>query len=437
VSDQEAARKFGSVIGIYEGLRPVLQVTEPRLLKKILIEDFWNFCNHRVFYHEDQVGGKSLVNLENQKWKRMRQILSPVFSSAKLKSMRESYDDCIKNFLENMSLLTNNTEKAAVIDVKDYFIGFSVDVLCQVCYGIKINSIQNPNNEVVTQIQSVFGHSISLKSIIVLAFPCLMKLFDLYLLNYKSLIYLQTLTKSIITERKSQPVKSQRKDFVRLLMEASSEDGESLSEAEIFDQIILFFVAGNDTSSSSLSHVVYCLAMYPAIQERLYKEIMEFQKSNKNYLEEMNSLKYLDVVVKESLRFLPTVPRMERRTSKDCYLEGIFMPKDTMIIVPIYTLCHDERYFENPQVFNPDRFLSENINNDLEEILNQVFLPFASGPRSCIGQRFVTILTKACLIHTLPKFRFETCSETPMPLEFNCGHPVSTAKSVTLRVVRR
>lgn len=435
IADLEGTKKYGPIIGIYEGLRPVLQITDASLVKKVLITDFWNFCNHRVFYHEGQVAGKNLVVLEDRRWQRMRHILSPVFSAAKLKSMKNGYDDSIETLVSNITDMTNNAEKSAILDVKDYFGSFTLDVLCSVCFGIKINSLKNPKNEVVDNIKSIFGTSISLKALIVLFFPSLMKTLDLYLLNYKSLVFLNQLTRSILKERRCQ--ESSRKDFIRLLMEASAD----LTETEIADQVILFFVAGYDTSATTLCHIAYCLALNPEVQERLHREVQDFHSRNQkgNYLEEMNSLEYLDAVIKESLRYLPSVPRMERRSSRDCRLEtekgSLFIPKDTMIIIPIYTLGHDEQYFKEPEKFNPDRFLIKN--SDEEPMMNQVFLPFAAGPRSCIGQRFALMEIKACLIHVLPKFKFQICPQTSIPLEYSCGHPVSTAQNVTLRVSRR
>ena len=436
IADQEATKKYGSVIGIYEGLRPVLQITDPSLIKKVLIEDFWNFCNHRVFYHEGQVAGKNIVVLEDQKWKRMRQILSPVFSSAKLKSMKEGYDDCIKTLISNLEEVTKK-EGSAVVDVKDYFGSFTVDIICSICFGIKLNSLRDPKNEVVQRIKTIFGQSISFKALVVLFFPSLMKILDLYLLNYDSLLFLNLLTKKILRERTSHTGNNERKDFIRLLMEAKSEEGESLSETEISDQVILFFVAGYDTSASSLCNIAYCLAMNQDVQEKLYQEIKAFHDRRGNYLEEMNSLKYLDAVVKESLRFLPTVPRMERRASRDCKLDTLFIPKDTLIIIPIYTLCHDEKYFADPGKFDPERFLVKNKDDEQQQLMNQIFLPFAAGPRSCIGQRFALMEIKACLIHFITRFRFDVCQETPLSLEYHCGHPVSTASHVTLKIIQR
>ena len=374
IADNESAQKYGDVVGIYEGLTPCLMIKDLDLVKKVLIEDFWNFPNHRKFYEDGQLASRSIVVLEDQKWKRMRQILSPVFSAAKLKSMEHLYAECIDNLISNFTDLTANQEEEAVADVRQYFGSFSVDLICSVVFGIKINSLKDPQNEIVQQIQHFFGKSLSLKQLLLLSFPCLMKIFDMYLLDYSVLLYLNKLTKSILTHRQEEEksCKTNRKDFIKLLMEATGADGRGLSQEEIADQVILFLVAGYDTSAASLSSISYCLAMNQPVQQKLYHEVQQFMRNvrtasdddddeGESFMDEMNQLKYLDAVIKESMRFLPIVPRMERRSNKNCYLQTadrrIFVPKDAMIIIPIYSLNHDERYFVSPENFNPDRFL--------------------------------------------------------------------------------
>jgi cytochrome P450 len=245
---------------------------------------------------------------------------------------------------------------------------------------------------------------------------------------------------SILSHRKQEEKsgKTSRKDFINLLMEAKEQDGRGLSREEISDQIILFFVAGYDTSAASLSSICYCLAMNQMVQEKLYNEVKTFMNSSsdeENFMEDMNQLKYLDAVIKESMRFLPIVPRMERRCNKDCILQTddyrIFVPRDAMIIIPIYSLNHDTRYFRNPDRFDPERFLDP----EQELLMASAYLPFATGPRSCIGQRFAMMELRACMIHVVSRFEFAPCSETG--LQYFRGNPVSTTRQVCLKVRRR
>ena len=444
VADHESARRFGDVVGIYEGLTPCLMIKDLDLVKKVLVEDFWNFPNHRRFYVDGQLASKSLVSLEDYKWKRMRQILSPVFSPAKLKSMKESCHQCVETLISNLSELTVNREQAAVVDVRKYFGSFAVDLICSVVFGIEINSLKDPDNEIVQQIQRFFGDSLSGKQLLLLSFPSLMQLFDLYLLDYEVLKFLNRLTKSILVHRREEQTsgKSHRKDFIKLLMEAKGTDDRQLNEEEIADQIILFFVAGYDTSVASLSSVCFCLATHQSVQQQLFLEVQQFLRKTRasgdeGLMDGASELRYLDAVIKESMRFLPVVPRIERRCNKECYLRSgersIRIPKDAMVIIPIYSLNHDERYFSQPERFDPQRFLDA----EQEERLAPAYLPFAIGPRACIGQRFALMELKACLLQVVARFHFDVCPETGSQLDYFCGNPVSTTKQVVLKVRRR
>lgn len=361
------------------------------------------------------MAGKNIVVLEDEKWKRIRQILSPVFSPAKLRNMKDLFDECVDSLICNLEEVS---EKGEVVDVKGYFGAFSLDIIASAAFATKINSIKNPDNEIVTNIRNFFGHNISLKALIILFFPCLMKWFNLYLLDYDVLVFLNRLTHSILKSRKLQ-LKSgiiPRKDFIRLLMEAKGEDGKSgLTQEEIADQVILFMVAGYDTSAASLSSIAYCLALHPDVQEKLFQEIQSFEKNDQKFsYDDLNQLKYLDAVIKETLRYLPLVPRIERRSNKNCYLGSLYIPKDTVVVIPIYALNHDPQYFENPEKFDPERFLE----GFEEKKRNNIYIPFAIGPRACIGMRFAQLELKTCLVRVLSRFKFEVSLETQVSCAF-------------------
>lgn len=408
-------------------------ITDLELINKLLIEEFFNFPNHRIFYHEDQLAGKNIVVLENEKWKRIRSIMSPVFGVTKLKKMKPAFDDCVETLLLNFHDLTKNqnisldqnsfsdqnsfadenslsreNSNGVVIEAKDYFGAFSIDVICSVVFSTKIDSINNPNHVLVTSIKSFFGHDITLNKLIIFFFPTLMRLFDLYLFNYDVLIFLNNFTSSILKGRENQ--KEKAKDFIQLLEDAVNPvDGSRLSEEEIADQVILFLVAGYDTSAATLSSIAYCLALNQEVQEKLFQEVDNLQQlkgSNDFTFEELDSLKYLDAVINETLRFLPIVPRIERRSNKNCRFGELFIPKDTVVVVPIYTLNHDEKYFKNPESFDPDRFMGDRSS------FKKSFLPFAAGPRNCIGMKYALLEIKSCIARIVLEYKFLPSSQT-------------------------
>jgi cytochrome P450 family 3 subfamily A len=163
-------------------------------------------------------------------------------------------------------------------------------------------------------------------------------------------------------------------------------------------------VAGHETTSSALCHLIYCLALNPDKQLKLFREI----DSNKNLLsfENMDQMKYLDACIKESLRLIPTGVRIERRATNDCKLGNVFVPKNCLVTIPVFFVHRDPENFENPDDYIPERFLDPN------KIKARTYIPFADGPRNCIGMRFAQTLMKITIAKLLQKFSFIECKQT-------------------------
>ncbi|RWS19677.1 cytochrome P450 monooxygenase-like protein [Leptotrombidium deliense] len=207
----------------YEGLRPSLMVADIDLIKKILVEEFHKFPNHRIFYNESQLAGKSLVVLENESWKRVRNIITPIFTTLHLKNMKKYIDECVLSLENNLAIVA---ESGKAIDVKDYFSAFAIDVVCSSVFGVKIDSVNNPNHSLVKNLRRFFGRNISFKSLLVFWWPSLMKTFDLYLFDYNILVYLNAFLMEVINRKRREAVINDTKsdDFIQLLMDARLED---------------------------------------------------------------------------------------------------------------------------------------------------------------------------------------------------------------------
>lgn len=121
-------------------------------------------------------------------------------------------------------------------------------------------------------------------------------------------------------------------------------------------------------------------------------------------------MKYMDMVIDETMRVYPTATRLDRVANKDYEYEGIKFPKGLIITVPIYALHHDPDIYPDPEQFNPERFSEENKRSRE----NVAFIPFGAGPRICIGMRFSMIEMKLLLSSILSKYRFVTCEKTPV-----------------------
>ncbi|CAG2116954.1 unnamed protein product [Medioppia subpectinata] len=116
---------------------------------------------------------------------------------------------------------------------------------------------------------------------------------------------------------------------------------------------------------------------------------------------------FLDTFIKEVMRVNCSVTRVDRMLTKDTYLEGIYLPKGTSIVIPIWALHLDPDHFADPHEFKPERFLREN----LDDIKPYTYLPFSTGPRNCIGMRFAVLELKYTLVKLLCRYEFVPCKD--------------------------
>lgn len=163
-----------------------------------------------------------------------------------------------------------------------------------------------------------------------------------------------------------------------------------ITEMDIAAQALLFFFAGYETSSTLMSFVSHELAINKTVQEKLQEEIdLVYEKtSGKVTYEDIQKMKYLDMVILEGLRMWPPAVATDRICVKDFTVEPVrdgeevlVIKKGENVLIPIIGIHYDPEYFQNPEKFDPERFSDENSS----KIIPYSFLPFGSGPRNCIG----------------------------------------------------
>ncbi|XP_052610686.1 cytochrome P450 3A25-like [Peromyscus californicus insignis] len=203
----------------------------------------------------------------------------------------------------------------------------------------------------------------------------------------------------------------------------------ALSDTEITAQSVVFIFAGYEATSTSISFVMYQLATHPGVQKKLQDEIDRAlpNKAPVTY----DAL--MDMVVNETLRLYPAANRLERISKKDVEINGVFIPKGTIVIVPTYPLHQDPEYWPEPEEFCPERFSKENKGS----INPYVYLPFGNGPRNCLGLRFALINMKLAVIRVLQNFTLQPCEETQIPLKLSKRTIFQPEKPIILKVVSR
>ncbi|NXW89758.1 CP3AL protein, partial [Alopecoenas beccarii] len=442
--DAECFQKYGKTWGIYDGRQPVLAVTDPQIIKTVLVKEFYStFTNRRRL---DLAGTlKDAVSIaENEQWKRLRTVLSPTFTSGKLKEMFPIMKQYGEYLVKN---LHKRVQKDNTLPVKDIFGAYSMDVVTSTSFGVNIDSMNNPNDPFVKEIQNFIKlNFFDPTFILAVAFPFLipvLKKMNVSLFPKDTVDFFARSISKIKKDREKDPHKG-RVDFLQLMIEAQNSGSHSsneanhsnkaLSDTEVLAQAIIFIFAGYEPTSSTLSYLAYELATHPDVQQKLLEEI-DTALPNKAPLtyEAVMQLEYLDMAVNETLRLFPLGGRIERTCKKDVEINGVTIPKGTIVMIPAYILQHDPEYWPDPEEFRPERFSKENK----DTIDPYTYLPFGAGPRNCIGMRFALLTLKVAMVALLQHFTLQTCKETQIPLKLNSQGLLKPEKPIILKFVPR
>ncbi|XP_074063210.1 cytochrome P450 3A24-like [Macrotis lagotis] len=438
--DLACFKKYGKTWGIFDGRQPLLAVMDPEIIKSVLVKECYTiFTNHRNLGLSGIL--ESAVSLaEDDQWKRIRTVLSPTFTSGKLKEMfpiiKRYGDVLVKN-------LQQDTEKIKSVTLKEIFGAYSMDVIVSTSFGIHVDSLNNKNDPFVREIQKFLKFNFLDPVLLTITlFPFLVPLLDklgVSIFPKKSVNFLANAVKKIKEERKKNPQKN-RVDFLQLLMDSqTSKNSETdshkdLSDEEVLAQAIIFIFGGYETTSSVLSFLFYNLATHPEIQEKLQKEIDEVlpNKEAVTY-DALVQMEYLDMVTNENLRLFPIAGRVERVAKKTVEINGLTIPKGAVVIAPAYALHRDPEYWPEPEEFRPERFSKKN-----KDGMNPyVYLPFGAGPRNCIGMRFALMSMKVATSCLLQEFSFKPCKETQIPMKLSNQPFLTPAVPIVLQAVPR
>lgn len=405
------------MFGIFIGKLPNLVLRDLDLIKDVLIKDFSIFDNRglNVLERADPFS-VNIFTINAKRWRPLRARLSPVFTSGKLKEMFPLILECAEHLEQ---CLEDIVKKGEPVDFYEISERYTIDVIGSCAFGINMNALSDESSEFRKMGKSIFDQNIIkfMRNFLRDFFPRFYNLLGFVLPYAKSIVFMTKLIKETIKYREDNNVT--RLDFVNSLMDLKKHP-EKLKNIEITDtflaaQASIFFAAGFETSTAAMAHFLYEMALNPSMQDKLRKELKEFHVKNNGNLkyEDIKEMKYFDKVFKETLRKYPPGMILRRECNTNYTFRGtkVTIPVGTVVIIPLYGIQIDPKFYENPDVFDPERF-----NDDAVAARHPMsYMPFGDGPRNCIGARFAVYQTKLGLIKMLQDFRVDICERTMIP----------------------
>ncbi|OXU29726.1 hypothetical protein TSAR_016158, partial [Trichomalopsis sarcophagae] len=405
------------MFGLYARRTPVLVVNDPEYIKDVLIKDFSSFSDRGMTIHEKvEPLNQHLFSLEPARWRPLRIKLSPTFTSGKLKEMFYLLAECGNSF---ETLIDNMVKKNPVIECRELTAKFTTEVIGICVFGLKAEAMTDGDSEFRKIGRKVFENSWMkfIKFRIRDAMPWLFNLLGPFFYDHEINGFFINLMKQTMEYRKKNNVR--RNDFVDLLMDIKDDPSKvgdiEMTDALITAQAFVFFIAGFETSSTTISNALYELALNPSVQDKLREEIIEELANDNGSLkyETIKGMKYLHKVFCETLRKYPPVTVMMRKTMQPYTFSGtkVTIPKGMRVWIPAYAIQRDPAIYPDPDTFDPERFSEENI----KQRHPSFYLPFGDGPRNCIGARFANYQSKIGIIQVLRNYKVEVCDKTCIP----------------------
>lgn len=426
------------MFGMFLRRKPLLILQDPDLIKDILVKDFSKFMN-RGFFKSDSSDPltEHLFSLEAKRWRPMRSHFSPVFTSGKLKGMFSLILDCSNNLEQYLDELI---EKDDIIEIREISAKFTTDVIGNCAFGIEMNSLSDKESE----FRHIGKLILSTSLLRILKFrmqqitPLLSSIVQRILPYTEETKVLTRITKETIDYR--QKNKIVRPDFMNILMELK-EHPEKLGDIELNDgllaaQAFIFFVAGFETSGTTITNILYELALNQDVQAKVRDEIKVFETRDHGEwkYETIKEMKYLDKVFQETLRKYPVLVILSRESTEEYTFENtkVTIPVGTTVWIPVASMQMDPDVYPDPMKFDPERFNNENA----QQRHPMYYLPFGYGPRNCIGLRFAMFQVKIGIIKIIRRYKIDVCEKTQIPHKYQTFTFLMTPESVHLKVTK-
>ena len=386
-------KEFGDFI-YYRGIINFYLINNASLIKKVLNETHRNFDKNTVIYNRFRNAfGNGLVTAEGAHWRRQRKLIQPSFKPK-----------LIEGFSQIMLNSTNRTierwdsfcESETTFNLTEEMNMLTLEIAGKSLLSDGFNSAAK---DIIRWTHVINKYSAGIP------FPIISKKWFPSRLNIKLRRVLKEYRSFILNAIGDRKGNDLGEDLLSVFLSMRDEEtGQGMDEDEIAEEVLGIIVGGQETSATALVWTLYELSLNPEIEEKLLDQIMNVTSGEQINFSRIGELKYLKMVIQESMRLHPPFWFENRNAMHDVELGGVRIKKGSMIAISRYALHRNTDYWDDPETFNPDRFDEESSNNN-NASSSFAYQPFSSGPRVCIGRHFAMMEMMIILCSILQKYK--------------------------------
>ena len=398
-------QELGDVCGFHMGPVPVIVFNQPEYVHAILVEHASDFDKGRVMHKA--FTGNGLFISEGEFHRKQRKLMAPSFQPRLI----ASYADTMASYGEQLQQTWRDGE---VIDLNQTMISVTMSIIGKVLFDANVFTETDELGRAMATLFEYVTHTLTSLFVPPLSWPTprnrrTQKAAQLLNERIQQMIdecrHADTINRADCHPERSEGSVSMgremlrcaqhdssdainrvptRNDFLSILLRARDEDSSGMSDEQLMDECITLFGAGHETTAAALTWAWYLLCQHTALYEKVQQEVDSVLQGRTPTYADLANLPYCLQVFKETMRLYPPATGVIREALHDVEIDGYLVPKGANVVVPIYTLHRNPRYFPEPETFDPDRFLPERE----KELPRYAYLPFGAGPRICIGNYF-------------------------------------------------
>jgi cytochrome P450 len=398
------AREYGDIAGLRVLNFRSIFINHPDLIEEVLVTNARKYSKGRVLRANRHVFGEGLLTSEGEFWLRQRRLAQPAFHRARIASYAAT-------MVEYTQRMLNGWRGGEERDAHQEMMRLTLQIVGKTLFDADVESDAHEvgkSLELLLEIGANFRRTIFVPHWLPTPTNLRVK---------REVAQIEKILYRIIGERRASG--RDAGDLLSMLLSAQDEDGSRMTDRQLRDEAITLFLAGHETTASTLSWTWWLLAQNPVVEGKLHAELDAILGDRAPSLDDLPRLAYTGHVITESLRLYPAAWGMARLVVEDHEIAGYPVTKGMGVAMVQWVVHRDPRWYDAPDEFRPERW-----ENDLSKQLPRfAYFPFGGGPRQCIGNAFALMEATLILATIARKFR----------LRLEANHPVAPLASLTLR----
>ena len=396
--------RHGDIVGVRVVNFKNIFINHPALIEEVLVGHPRRYYKGRVLLANRHVFGEGLLTSEGDLWLRQRRLVQPAFHRARIAAYAETMVEYAQRLMESWSA---GEER----DVHQEMMRLTLQIVAKTLFNADVaRDAQDVGKslELLLELGADFRRTLFVPHWV----PTLTNL-----RIKREIAFIESILYRMINERRASG--RDAGDLLSMLLHVQDEDGSRMTDKQLRDETITLFLAGHETTSSSLSWTWWLLAQNPLVEARLHSELDEVLGGRTPSMDDLARLPYTANVITESMRLYPPAWGLARIVVEDHELGGYPVRKGMGVAMAQWVVHRDTRWYDRPEEFRPERWEGDFA----KRIPRFAYFPFGGGPRQCIGNSFAVMEAMLILATIAQKYR----------LRLVPGHPVVPLASITLR----